>query len=76
MIIIKRQQCVNNKKDTVCVRVKKIESMQHTQQYSGMNIVSSYLKYSTTATKPCMYTAFSASSASAVWLHGLSLHIC
>ena len=36
-------------------------------------MVSSYLKYSTTATKPCTQ---SASSTPAVWLHGLSLHIC
>ena len=38
-----------------------------------MVTVSSYLKYSTTATKPCTQ---SASSAPAVRLHGLSLHIC
>ena len=36
-------------------------------------MVGSYLKYSTTATKPCTLPA---SSAPVVWLHGLSLHIC
>ena len=39
----------------------------------GVNMVSSYLKYSTTATKPC---TLSVSGAPVMWLHGLSLHIC
>ena len=36
-------------------------------------MISKYLNYNTTATKPC---TLSACSAPAVWLHGLSLHNC
>ena len=58
------------------------ESVQHTQQQYkrlfqdltsqlrlqwGVNMISKYLNYNTTATKPC---TLSASSAPAVWLHG------
>ena len=39
----------------------------------GVNMISRYLNYSTIATKLC---PLSASSAPAVWLHGLSLHNC
>ena len=36
-------------------------------------MIRKHLNYSTIATKPCTH---SASSAPAVWLHGLSLHNC
>ena len=40
-------------------------------------MVSSYLKYSTTAKKPCTHVhCLPVYGALAVWLHGISLHIC